>query len=263
MANGNQSSGSSSKIKTFGAVAGTMATLLIGTLTFGTELTKLAQKLVEPSENNPKQEEPKPAPNEKDVTETTQPTPSKENTKADRPAAAVETMQQSTPIENIAAAQPTIDTQVGEKQKGTLPTQQSSLGDIVPEKVGNYTLQRVNPVYNLLNATEALEFVYQTPNGDQVFLTLWAYPSSYAADQEGGILANQGLAQGHSFVGTFPVQGTRGNKLGTGLALQNLQDDWIIWTNNSILAGIVAPPGYGLVFYDALPILVFYDALPI
>jgi len=138
--------------------------------------------------------------------------------------------------------------------EGAKPPPQEDLRSNIPQRVGNHALQEANNYPNSDGATERLEFIYQSQAGEQTLLDVWDYPSTNAADQGGAALISQLQAQGYSSVEIFPVQDTQGNQVGTGVLLQGLEDEILIWNNENVLARVESPHGYSSDFYHALPI---------
>jgi hypothetical protein len=138
--------------------------------------------------------------------------------------------------------------------EGAKPPPPEDLSSNIPQRVGNHTLQEANTYPNSDGATERLEFIYQSQAGEQILLDVWDYPSTDSADQGGAALISQLQAQGYSSVEIFPVQDAQGNQLGTGVLLQGLEDEILIWNNENVLARVESPHGSSPDFYDALPI---------
>jgi hypothetical protein len=144
----------------------------------------------------------------------------------------------------------------GSEEAQTSSPLQSALRDVVPDQVGDYTLQEaVNTDPEPTGAEEFVESMYQAPDGEQFYFALWAYPSEDEADQMkqeaiiDGVLENQDYSPAEMFT----VDDFEGNRLGTGQVLQSSEFETITWTDNSVLAVVDAPRGgYGMDFYQDL-----------
>jgi hypothetical protein len=131
------------------------------------------------------------------------------------------------------------------------------LREVVPEQVGDYTFEDGFTESEILGpeagAVETFVSFYQAPDGEQVLVGLWSFPSAYEVDQAKQTVISQEQDAGLRPAETFSVYDVQGTQLGTGLVLQDPESETVVWTDNSILALTGAPQGrYGMDFYQAL-----------
>jgi hypothetical protein len=94
---------------------------------------------------------------------------------------------------------------------------------------------------------------YQAPDGEQVLLGLWSFPSAYEAEEGKQTIISQEQDAGLRPAETFSADDAQGNQLGTGLVLQDPESGTVVWTDNSILAMTGAPQGgYATDYYQDL-----------
>ena len=143
----------------------------------------------------------------------------------------------------------------GLKEAETSSSLRSDLKDVVPQQVGDYTLQEVTDTDpDATGAEQFVESTYQAPDGEQFYFALWAFPSEDEAEQAKQTIIN-GVQENQNYraTDTFTVDDTEGNRLGTGQVLQSSEFETITWADNSVLAVVDAPRGgHGLGFYHAL-----------
>ena len=153
----------------------------------------------------------------------------------------------------------------GGKQEAT---GEVSLQDLIPNQVGDYTLQTNEP-YELPSkakesSPETRRVTYESSEGDEVIQIVGILTPRYAYSEQ--TTESERFIDGFLEAGVkgldlgvdpkrseFQVTDASGKQVGRGVLVQGTESDAVLWVNERLSAVVKAPAGEGQNFYDDLP----------
>jgi hypothetical protein len=145
----------------------------------------------------------------------------------------------------------------GDKQEAP---EQGSLDTLIPEQVGDFTLQTNQPLKSKpKSSTESRQLTYKSSDDMQINHVVGFVAPAYVNNEEfvSGFFESgeKGIKQdlgGEPERSEFLVEDENGKQVGRGVFLAGTQNDALFWTNGRLTAVVKAPTGHAQDFYDEL-----------
>ena len=141
---------------------------------------------------------------------------------------------------------------------------QGSLDNLIPEQVGDFTLETSEPWNTGAEAsTDSKRITYKSSEGIEVTHMVGFVTPKYANDKgfaEGYLKSftkpsslNELDLGGEPERSDFEIKDESGKQVGRGVLLLGTENDFWAWTNGRLTAALKVPKGYGQDFYNELP----------